>query len=93
MWITCWKIVKNHVAAFTYGSGRFSGPNSISENLVRSSATDLTSYLGYENKIGKHEIVGLLGVAQRMELYFSTSAFRRDFPSNQLTVHLVLDLQ
>jgi len=76
---------KNHVAAFTYGSGRFSGPNSISENLVRSSATDLTSYLGYENKIGKHEIVGLLGVAQRMELYFSTSAFRRDFPSNQLT--------
>ncbi|MDF9796343.1 TonB-linked SusC/RagA family outer membrane protein [Catalinimonas alkaloidigena] len=77
---------KDHVASFTYGSGRYSGPNSVSESLIRNSVTDLTTLLRYANRLGRHEIRGLLGISRRSELFRSTGAYRREFPSNQLTV-------
>lgn len=75
----------NHISRFVYGGGQVSGPSSNQETVDRFGIIDMESLVSYDTRLGKHAIKSLLGASTRGEDFYSTMAFRLDFPSNDLT--------
>jgi TonB-linked SusC/RagA family outer membrane protein len=74
----------NHISRFVYGGGQVSGPSSNQEIVDRFGIIDMESLFSYDNRFGKHGVKGLAGASTRSEDFYSTMAFRLDFPSNDL---------
>ncbi|SHE64459.1 TonB-linked outer membrane protein, SusC/RagA family [Fodinibius roseus] len=76
---------KDHDRTIAYGDGSVQGPNSVEDQVYRSSVTVLEAMLEYDRRHGDHGINGLLGVYRKRELGNSLSAYRQEFPSNDIS--------
>jgi TonB-linked SusC/RagA family outer membrane protein len=76
---------KEHIKEIRYGDGSIQGPNSIQDFLTRGQTVTLQGLLNYEKQIGNHSFKGLLGVSRESYMQHVTTAYRRNFPSNDLT--------
>ncbi|MDR1454990.1 MAG: TonB-dependent receptor [Tannerella sp.] len=76
---------KTHIKEVAYGDGSIQGPNSVEDYLARWMTVTLQGLLNYEKQIGDHHVKGLLGVSRESYTYHLTKAYRRTFPSNELT--------
>jgi TonB-linked SusC/RagA family outer membrane protein len=76
---------KTHIKEVSYGDGSIQGPNSVEDYLERWMTVTLQGLLNYEKQIGRHNIKGLLGVSRESYTQHLTRAYRRNFPSNELT--------
>lgn len=74
-----------HVKEITYFDGFTQGPNSVSENYNRYQNIILQGLLNYQKSIGKHNIKLLLGVERQSSSSQGLGAFRKDFPSNDIS--------
>lgn len=76
---------KTHIKEITYGDGSVQGPNSVEDYLERWMTVTLQGLLNYQKQIGKHSFKGMLGVSRESYKKNITKAYRRNFPSNDLT--------
>lgn len=76
---------KTHIKEITYGDGSVQGPNSVEDYLERWTTVTLQGLLNYQKQIGKHSFKGMLGVSRESYKKNLTKAYRRNFPSNELT--------
>lgn len=76
---------KTHIKEITYGDGSVQGPNSVEDYLDRWMTVTLQGLLNYEKKVGNHNFKGMLGVSRESYKKNLTKAYRKDFPSNDLT--------
>ncbi len=76
---------KTHVKEITYGDGSMQGPNFVEDYLERKMTTTLQGLLNYEKSIGKHSLKAMVGVARESYSMNLTKAYRKNFPSNELT--------
>lgn len=76
---------KTHVKEITYGDGSMQGPNFVEDYLERKMTTTLQGLLNYEKSIGKHSLKAMVGVARESYTMNLTKAYRKNFPSNELT--------
>ncbi|MDR0756252.1 MAG: SusC/RagA family TonB-linked outer membrane protein, partial [Tannerella sp.] len=76
---------KTHIKEVTYGDGSIQGPNSVEDYLNRWMTVTLQGLLNYEKSFGAHHVKGLLGVSRESYSQHLTTAYRRNFPSNDLT--------
>ena len=76
---------KSHIVEITYANGTVQGPNSVSDYWAKNMTTSLQALLNYNKTFGMHSIKCLLGVSREAYKYHTTSAYRKNFPSNELT--------
>ncbi|GHT43630.1 SusC/RagA family TonB-linked outer membrane protein [Bacteroidia bacterium] len=76
---------KTHVKEIKYGDGSIQGPNSVEDYLERFMTVTMQGLLNYEKQFGPHAVKGLLGVSRERYTRNLTRAYRRNFPSNDLT--------
>lgn len=76
---------KTHIKEITYGDGSIQGPNSVEDYLDRWMTVTLQGLLNYQKQIGKHSFKGMLGVSRESYKKNLTKAYRKNFPSNDLT--------
>lgn len=76
---------KTHIKEITYGNGTIQGPNSVSDYWQRVQTTTLQALLNYEKQIGQHSLKGMLGVSRESYRLHQSEAYRKNFPSNELT--------
>ena len=76
---------KTHIRELTYGDGSVQGPNSVEDYLDRGMTITLQGLLNYEKSFGNHYVKGLFGVSRESYTTSRTVAYRRNFPSNDLT--------
>ena len=76
---------KTHIRELTYGDGTVQGPNSVEDYLNREKTITLQGLMTYEKKFGNHYIKGLFGVSRESYSMHRTEAYRKNFPSNDLT--------
>lgn len=76
---------KTHILEITYANGSVQGPNSVSDYWARTSTITLQALLNYEKTFGKHGVKAMAGVSREAYRYHTTSAYRKNFPSNALT--------
>jgi len=76
---------KTHVKEISYGDGSIQGPNFVEDYLERKTTTTLQGLLNYGKSIGKHSFKTMAGVARESYSMNLTKAYRKNFPSNELT--------
>lgn len=76
---------KTHIKEIKYGDGSIQGPNSVEDYLKRWMTVTLQALLNYEKTIGNHSFKGLLGASRESYSMKLTKAYRKNFPSNELT--------
>jgi len=76
---------KTHIVEIQYGNGTIQGPNSVDDYWSRSMTTTLQALLNYEKTIGQHNFKAMLGSSRESYRYHQTEAYRKNFPSNDLT--------
>ncbi len=74
-----------HLKDITYGDGSYQGPNSVSDNIGRSTNTILQAILSYDKNIGPHNIHALIGSSRESFRHDVDNAFRQNLPNNSLT--------
>lgn len=75
---------KDHASVVRYGDGTFQGPNSVNDLLDRSYTISLQSLLNYDLQIKKHGVKALLGASRESSSLNVNSAYRQNFPSDNL---------
>lgn len=76
---------KTHKKEVVYGDGTIQGPNSVEDYLRRWHTVILQLLTTYTKSFGKHNINALYGMSRESFADKTTKAFRKDFPSNDLT--------
>lgn len=76
---------KIHIKEITYADGSGFGPNSVTDFIGRELLTSLQSYVNYQTYIKNHDIKVMVGVSRQVETFEGNTAFRNNFPTNQLT--------
>ncbi|MEN7551736.1 SusC/RagA family TonB-linked outer membrane protein [Rapidithrix thailandica] len=84
---------KRHKKVVHYGDGTTQGPTQVTDVNRRNRTIYLQSYLNYEKTIRAHEFKVMLGVSSQSEEYNENSAFRNNFPSNELNQLDVGDIE
>jgi TonB-linked SusC/RagA family outer membrane protein len=75
---------KVHQKTIEYGDGTIQGPSYVRDYFGRQLSTSLQSFLNYEHSINKSNFKALLGVQREAYSANVNSAYRQDFPSNDL---------
>lgn len=75
---------KNHLRSITYADGYTLGPNTVTDFIGRRSITYLQSYANYEKQINNHEVKLMVGTSLQSEVFKGNTAYRNNFPSNDL---------
>ena len=76
---------KTHIRELIYGDGSVQGPNSVTDYLQRNKTITLQGLLTYEKRFGNNYVKGLFGVSRESNSMNRTEAYRKNFPSNDLT--------
>lgn len=76
---------KDHDKTIEYGDGSVQGPNTVEDQVYRTSVTTLEALLEYDRSHGNHGVNGLLGIYRKDEMENLLSAYRQDFPSNNIS--------
>ena len=76
---------KTHIKEITYGDGSIQGPNSVEDYLDRWMTVTLQGLVNYQKQIGKNFFKGMFGVSRESYTRNLTKAYRKNFPSNDLT--------
>ena len=74
-----------HVKDITYGDGFYQGPNSVEDFISRGLRTIPQVILTYQKDFKNHSLSGLLGASRESFRNDNNTAFRKDFPSNDLS--------
>jgi TonB-linked SusC/RagA family outer membrane protein len=76
---------RTHVKNVIYSGGITQGPNSKQDYLSRSMTSTMQMTLNYDKKIQDHSFKVLLGTARESYSNYTTTAYRKNFPSDLLT--------
>lgn len=76
---------KTHIKEIKYGDGSVQGPNSVEDYLKRWRTVTMQALLNYEKTFQKHTIKVMLGASRESYTMKLTKAYRKNFPSNDLT--------
>lgn len=76
---------KTHIKEITYANGTVQGPNSVSDYWARTSTITLQALLNYVKTFGLHGVKAMGGVSRESYRYHQSQAYRKNFPSNELT--------
>ena len=75
---------KTHQRTIEYGDGTVQGPSYVRDYFGRQLSVSLQSFLNYEYSANKHTVRALAGVQREAYTASVNSAYRQDFPSNDL---------
>lgn len=74
-----------HLKDITYGDSSYQGPNSVSDNIGRSTRTILQAILSYQKNLGSHNLNALIGSSREAFRFDQDNGFRQNLPNNSLT--------